>query len=99
MAIKVFHRDEPDVYMPIISNDARLIVWPGVGAQVANMNFVVLEPGTPIRPPRTRSTSSKDAARSPISTTTPSSSSRQATRYTYRQACATRSGPTGTVAS
>lgn len=45
MAIKVFHRDEPDVYLPMISKDARLVVWPGVGAQVANMNYVVLEPG------------------------------------------------------
>ena len=31
--------------MPIISQDARLIVWPGVGAQNANMNYVVLEAG------------------------------------------------------
>jgi len=45
MAVRVFHRDEPDLMMPIISNDARLIVWPGVGAHVANMNYVVLEPG------------------------------------------------------
>lgn len=45
MAVRVFHRDEPDLMMPIISSDARLIVWPGVGAEVANMNYVVLEPG------------------------------------------------------
>lgn len=45
MAIKVFHRDEPDRYLPMISADARLVVWPGVGADVANMNYVVLEPG------------------------------------------------------
>ncbi len=45
MAIKLFHRDEPDLYMPMISNDARLVVWPGVGAHIANMNYVVLEPG------------------------------------------------------
>lgn len=45
VAIKIFHRDNPDKFMPMISADARLIVWPGVGADVANMNYVVLEPG------------------------------------------------------
>lgn len=45
MGIKVFHRDEPDLYMPMISKDARLVIWPGVGAETANMNYVVLEPG------------------------------------------------------
>ena len=45
MAVKVFHRDKPDVMLPIISNDARLVVWPGVGAETANMNYVILEPG------------------------------------------------------
>ena len=44
MAIRVFHRDKPDVVLPIISKDARLVVWPGVGAETANMNYVVLEP-------------------------------------------------------
>lgn len=45
MAIRVFHRDKPDRMLPIISRDARLIVWPGVGATNANMNYVRLEPG------------------------------------------------------
>ena len=45
MAIRVFHRDEPDMRAPMISKDARFIVWPGVGATTANMNFVILEPG------------------------------------------------------
>jgi hypothetical protein len=45
MAIRVFHRDRPDRLMPIISRDARLIVWPGVGAMTANMNYVRMEPG------------------------------------------------------
>jgi quercetin dioxygenase-like cupin family protein len=45
VAIRVFHRDEPDLMLPIISNDARLIVWPGVGAQTANMNYVKMQPG------------------------------------------------------
>lgn len=45
MAVKVFHRDKPDLMLPIISKDARLVVWPGVGAETANMNYVILEPG------------------------------------------------------
>ncbi len=45
VAIRVFHRDKPDVMLPIISNDARLVVWPGVGAETANMNYVRMEPG------------------------------------------------------
>ena len=45
MAIRVFHRDKPDRMLPIISRDARLIVWPGVGAMTANMNYVRMEPG------------------------------------------------------
>jgi quercetin dioxygenase-like cupin family protein len=45
MAIRVFHRDRPDRMLPIISKDARLVVWPGVGAQTANMNYVRMQPG------------------------------------------------------
>jgi mannose-6-phosphate isomerase-like protein (cupin superfamily) len=45
LAIRVYHRDKPDRWLPIISKDARLIVWPGVGAMTANMNYVRLEPG------------------------------------------------------
>ena len=45
MGIRVFHRDEPSQYVPLISSDARLVVWPGVGAHQANMNYVILEPG------------------------------------------------------
>ena len=45
MAIRIFHRDKPDRLMPMISRDARLIVWPGVGAMTANMNYVRLEAG------------------------------------------------------
>ena len=45
MAIRVYHRDRPDRMLPIISRDARLIVWPGVGAMTANMNYVRLEVG------------------------------------------------------
>jgi quercetin dioxygenase-like cupin family protein len=45
MAIRVFHRDHPSLRLPLISKDARFVVWPGVGAWRANMNYVVLEPG------------------------------------------------------
>ena len=45
MAIRVFHRDKPSLRVPMISKDARLIVWPGVGAKTANMNYVRIEPG------------------------------------------------------
>jgi quercetin dioxygenase-like cupin family protein len=45
MAFRVFHRDEPSLYAPMISNDARFVVWPGVGCNEANMNFVRMEPG------------------------------------------------------
>lgn len=45
MAIRVFHRDNPSLRLPLISKDARFVVWPGVGAWMANMNYVVLEPG------------------------------------------------------
>lgn len=39
------HRDQPDELMPMIASDARLIVWPGTGAERANMNFVRMQPG------------------------------------------------------
>lgn len=45
MAIRVFHRDEATVSMPMIASDARLVVWPGVGAHTANMNYVRMNPG------------------------------------------------------
>jgi quercetin dioxygenase-like cupin family protein len=45
VAIRVFHRDKPDLMLPMISKDARLVVWPGVGAQTANMAYVRMQPG------------------------------------------------------
>jgi quercetin dioxygenase-like cupin family protein len=45
MAIRIFHRDRPDRYLPMIAKDARLVVWPGVGAETANMNYVRMAPG------------------------------------------------------
>ncbi len=45
MGYRIFHRDEPSLYAPFISSDARMVVWPGVGAMSANMNFVRMQPG------------------------------------------------------
>jgi quercetin dioxygenase-like cupin family protein len=46
MAIRVMHRDDQDVVrMTLIARDARLVVWPGVGASTANMNYVDMQPG------------------------------------------------------
>lgn len=45
MAIRVYHRDEASVRLPMIARDARLVVWPGVGAITANMNYVMMEAG------------------------------------------------------
>lgn len=43
--IQVFHQDEPALMLPLISADARMIVWPGVGAWTATMNYVRMQPG------------------------------------------------------
>ena len=45
MGIRVMHRDSPDELMPMIASDARLVVWPGTGAEEANMNYVRMQPG------------------------------------------------------
>jgi len=45
MSIRVFHRDQPSTMVPMIAKDARLVVWPGVGAETANMNYVDMQPG------------------------------------------------------
>jgi quercetin dioxygenase-like cupin family protein len=45
MAVRIFHCDEPGALMPMIASDARLVVWPGVGAEQANMNYVRMQAG------------------------------------------------------
>jgi quercetin dioxygenase-like cupin family protein len=50
MAIRIFHRDEPTLLLPLISKDARFVIWPGTGAWTANMNYVRLEPGEANKP-------------------------------------------------
>jgi quercetin dioxygenase-like cupin family protein len=44
VAVRVCHRDETEVRLPMIAADARLVVWPGVGAHTANMNYVRMLP-------------------------------------------------------
>lgn len=43
--IRLFHRDRPTAIVPMIARDARLVVWPGVEAYTANMNYVDMQPG------------------------------------------------------
>lgn len=45
MAIRVHHRDDATVRLPMIARDARLVIWPGMGALTANMNYVLMKPG------------------------------------------------------
>lgn len=48
--VRLFHRDRPSKRLPMISSDARLVVWIGVGAKTANMNYVRLVPGEENQP-------------------------------------------------
>ena len=43
--VRLFHRDKPSAHMPVIAADARLVVWPGVDAHTANMNYVRIAAG------------------------------------------------------
>ena len=43
--VRAFHRDQPTAMVPMIARDARLIVWAGVEAYTANMNYVDMQPG------------------------------------------------------
>lgn len=45
MPIRVFHRDNPALRLPIISKDTRCVIWPGNGAWHATFSYVRLEPG------------------------------------------------------
>jgi quercetin dioxygenase-like cupin family protein len=42
--IRVFNPSVEGVAVPMISRQARLVAWPGVGARLAQMNYVILEP-------------------------------------------------------
>jgi quercetin dioxygenase-like cupin family protein len=45
VAVRVYHRDDAAVRLPMIARDARLVVWPGIGAMTANMNYVMMQAG------------------------------------------------------
>ena len=42
---RLFDAEAEGVPLPMIGKQVRLVVWPGVGADVATMNFAYLEPG------------------------------------------------------
>ena len=42
--VRVFDADREGEPLPMIGKQVRLVVWPGVGAEIATMNFAVLEP-------------------------------------------------------
>jgi quercetin dioxygenase-like cupin family protein len=42
--IRVFDPSREGVAVPMISRQAKLVVWPGVGARQAQMNYVILDP-------------------------------------------------------
>jgi mannose-6-phosphate isomerase-like protein (cupin superfamily) len=43
--VRVYHAETEGVPLPMIGKGARLVVWPGVGADIATMNMAILEPG------------------------------------------------------
>jgi quercetin dioxygenase-like cupin family protein len=48
--VRVFDAETEGVPLPTIGKGARLVVWPGVGAEIATMNMAVLEPGEENQP-------------------------------------------------
>lgn len=48
--VRIFNADREGEPLPMIGKQVRLVVWPGVGADVATMNFAVLEPGEENQP-------------------------------------------------
>lgn len=43
--VQTYDADTEGVPLPMIGKAVKLIVWPGTGAEIATMNFAVLEPG------------------------------------------------------
>jgi quercetin dioxygenase-like cupin family protein len=48
--VRVFDAETEGVPLPTIGKGARLVVWPGVGAEIATMNMAILEPGEENQP-------------------------------------------------
>jgi mannose-6-phosphate isomerase-like protein (cupin superfamily) len=43
--VVAYDADREGVPLPMIGRNVKLVVWPGTGAEIATMNFAVLEPG------------------------------------------------------
>jgi quercetin dioxygenase-like cupin family protein len=48
--VRIFDADSEGEPLPMIGKQVRLVVWPGVGADIATMNFAILEPGEENQP-------------------------------------------------
>jgi len=48
--VRIFDADREGEPLPMIGKQVRLVVWPGVGADVATMNLAILEPGEENQP-------------------------------------------------
>jgi quercetin dioxygenase-like cupin family protein len=48
--VRVYDAEKEGVPLPMIGKGARLVVWPGVGADIATMNLAILEPGEENKP-------------------------------------------------
>jgi quercetin dioxygenase-like cupin family protein len=48
--VRIFDADREGEPLPMIGKNVRLVVWPGVGADVATMNLAILEPGEENQP-------------------------------------------------
>ncbi|HZQ63948.1 MAG TPA: cupin domain-containing protein [Gaiellaceae bacterium] len=49
-SLRIFDADSEGEPLPMIGKRVRLVVWPGVGADVATMNLAILEPGEANQP-------------------------------------------------
>ena len=48
--VRIFDADREGEPLPMIGKQVRLVVWPGVGADIATMNYAILEPGEENQP-------------------------------------------------
>ena len=48
--MRIYDADRVGEPLPMIGKQVRLVVWPGVGADVATMNFAILESGEENQP-------------------------------------------------
>ncbi len=48
--VRIYDADREGEPLPMIGKQVKLVVWPGVGAEIATMNFASLEPGEENQP-------------------------------------------------